>query len=50
MLTRRLRPYPMSIVRAFLWSEVYFVVALSVDLLTGVNYGFLLHKPEARRS
>jgi hypothetical integral membrane protein (TIGR02206 family) len=47
MLTRKLRPYPMSIVRAFLWSEVYFVVALSVDLLTGVNYGFLLHKPEA---
>ncbi len=47
MLTRRLRPYPMSIVRAFAWSEVYFVVALTVDLLTGVNYGFLLHKPEA---
>ena len=47
MLTRRLRPYPMSIVRAFAWSEVYFVVALTVDLLSGVNYGFLLHKPEA---
>ena len=47
MLTRRLRPYPISAVRAFLWAEVYFVVALTVDLLTGVNYGFLLHKPEA---
>ncbi len=47
MLTRQLRPYPMSIVRAFAWSEVYFVVALTVDLLSGVNYGFLLHKPEA---
>jgi hypothetical integral membrane protein (TIGR02206 family) len=47
MLTRRLRPYPISIVRVFLWSEVYFVVAMIVDQLTGVNYGFLLHKPEA---
>ncbi|MEP6809868.1 MAG: TIGR02206 family membrane protein [Chthoniobacterales bacterium] len=47
MLTRQLRPSPRSIVRAFLWSELYFVVALAVDLVTGVNYGFLLHKPEA---
>jgi hypothetical integral membrane protein (TIGR02206 family) len=47
MLTRRCRPYPMSIVRAFLWSEFYFVVTLIVDELTGFNYGFLLHKPEA---
>ena len=47
MLTRRLRPYPFSIVRVFAWSEVYFVCALVVDLLTDVNYGFLLHKPEA---
>jgi hypothetical integral membrane protein (TIGR02206 family) len=46
MLTRRLRPYPISIVRAFAWSELYFVVTLIVDQLTGVNYGFLLHKPE----
>jgi uncharacterized membrane protein YwaF len=30
-----------------LWSEFYFVVTLIVDLLTGFNYGFLLHKPEA---
>ena len=47
MLTRRYRPYPMSIVRAFLWSEFYFVVTLVADALTGFNYGFLLHKPEA---
>ena len=47
MLTRRYRPYPMSIVRVWLWSELYFVVTLIVDELTGVNYGFLLHKPEA---
>jgi hypothetical integral membrane protein (TIGR02206 family) len=47
MLTRRYRPYPMSIVRVFLWSEFYFIVTFVIDKLTGVNYGFLLHKPEA---
>ena len=47
MLTRRYRPYLMSIVRVFLWSELYFVVTLITDKLTGFNYGFLLHKPEA---
>jgi hypothetical integral membrane protein (TIGR02206 family) len=47
MLTQRYRPYPMSIVRVWLWSEFYFVITLVVDELTGVNYGFLLHKPEA---
>ncbi len=47
MLIRRYRPHPMSIVRVWLWSEFYFVVTLIVDELTGVNYGFLLHKPEA---
>ncbi len=47
MLTRRYRPYPMSLVRAWLWSEFYFVVTLIADKLTDFNYGFLLHKPEA---
>src|SRR6266516_1463240 len=47
MLTRRYRPYPLSIVRTFIWSEFYFVVTVIVDGLTGFNYGFLLHKPEA---
>src|SRR5438093_7041979 len=47
MLTRRYRPYPMSIVRAFLWPDFYFVVTFITDKLTGFNYGFLLHKPEA---
>ena len=47
MLTRGYRPYPMSIVRVWLWSEFYFLITLAVDKLTGVNYGFLLHKPEA---
>lgn len=48
MLRHRLRPYPFSIVRAFAWSEFYFICALTVDLLTGLNYGFLLHKPQAQ--
>src|SRR4029077_18031303 len=47
MLTRRYRPYPMSIVRAWLWTAFYFLVALIPVELTGINYGFLLHKPEA---
>src|SRR5947208_10962710 len=38
MLTRRYRPYPLSIVRVWLWSEFYFVVTVIVDELTGVNY------------
>jgi hypothetical integral membrane protein (TIGR02206 family) len=47
MLIRRYRPYPMSIVRVFLWSELYFVITMIADAYTGFNYGFLLHKPEA---
>jgi uncharacterized membrane protein YwaF len=47
MLIRRYRPYPISIVRVWLWSEFYFVVTFATDNLTGVNYGFLLDKPEA---
>ncbi len=47
MLVHRFRPYPVSIIRAFLWSEIYFVVTYTYDRLTGVNFGFLLHKPEA---
>ena len=47
MLTRRYRPRPMSIVRVYLWSELYFVITMVADAYTGFNYGFLLHKPEA---
>ncbi|MDQ6860035.1 MAG: TIGR02206 family membrane protein [Verrucomicrobiota bacterium] len=47
MLTRRIRVYPISILRVFAWSELYFVCAMIVDHFTQVNYGFLLHKPEA---
>jgi hypothetical integral membrane protein (TIGR02206 family) len=45
MIMKRYRPRWISIVRVFAWSELYFVLALTVDLLTGENYGFLLHPP-----
>jgi hypothetical integral membrane protein (TIGR02206 family) len=48
ILRYRLRPYLWSIVRVFLWTELYFVVTLAADSFTGFNYGFLLHKPEAK--
>ncbi len=47
MLIYGFRPEPISLVRTIVWTEVYFLVAYPVDLLTGENYGFLLHKPEA---
>ena len=47
MLIRKYRPHFISIFRVFAWSELYFVVTLMADEFTGVNYGFLLHKPEA---
>ena len=46
MVMRGYRPHFRSIWRTFAWSEVYFVVTLVVDLITGVNYGYLLHKPQ----
>jgi hypothetical integral membrane protein (TIGR02206 family) len=48
MLTRHLRPRAFSIVRVFLWTELYFVITLATDHVTEVNYGFFLHKPEAK--
>src|SRR5205085_2761323 len=47
MLIYGFRPRPNGILRTFAWTEIYFVVAFTIDLLTGENYGFLLHKPEA---
>lgn len=45
MIVKEYRPQWFSIVRVFAWSELYFVFALIVDLLTGENYGYLLHPP-----
>ena len=47
MIMKRFRPHWMSIVRVFAWSELYFVLTITVDLLTGENYGYLLHQPAA---
>lgn len=47
MIVRRFHPTSGSVWRTLAWSQVYLVVTLLVDHLTGVNYGFLLHKPEA---
>src|SRR6195256_6786351 len=47
MLIYGFRPRAVGILRTFAWTELYFVVAFTFDLLTGENYGFLLHKPEA---
>jgi hypothetical integral membrane protein (TIGR02206 family) len=47
MIVKRYRPHWFSIVRVFAWSELYFVLTLAVDLLTGENYGYLMHPPAA---
>jgi hypothetical integral membrane protein (TIGR02206 family) len=47
MIMRGFRPHFSSVWRTFAWSEMYFVITIVVDLITGVNYGYLLHKPEA---
>lgn len=47
MIVRGFRPHFSSIWRTFAWTEVYFVITVVVDLITGENYGYLLRKPEA---
>jgi hypothetical integral membrane protein (TIGR02206 family) len=47
MILRGFRPHLNSVWRTFAWSELYFVMTIVVDVLTGENYGYLLHKPEA---
>jgi hypothetical integral membrane protein (TIGR02206 family) len=45
LIARRFRPTLGSVWRTLAWSELYLFSTLLVDALTGVNYGFLLHKP-----
>jgi hypothetical integral membrane protein (TIGR02206 family) len=48
MLTAHFRPrWPRSIVRIVIASEIYLVTALTVNALTGANYGFLSRKPSS---
>ncbi len=41
----RLRPYPVSIKRVFVWAQIYFVSAFITNLIFNTNYGFLMEKP-----
>lgn len=47
IVARRFRPLFGSVWRTLAWSELYLAATLAVDRLTNVNYGFLLHKPQA---
>ncbi|HEV8578572.1 MAG TPA: TIGR02206 family membrane protein [Thermoanaerobaculia bacterium] len=40
-----MRPYPRSLVRAFLWLQLYAVVTAILNLLLDTNYGYLRRKP-----
>lgn len=45
LLSERCRPWPQSLPRVILCSEIYLVAALLANHLTGANYGFLSAKP-----
>ena len=45
LLAFGLRPQAWSLVRVWLWSQLYLASALVANALTGANYGFLSHKP-----
>ena len=45
LITERCRPWPRSLLRVFVWSEIYVAAALLVNAATGGNYGFLAHRP-----
>ncbi len=41
----RMRPYPKSLIRIFIWSNIYLAAAGITDFLLRTNYGYLRHKP-----
>ncbi len=45
VFAKGMRPVPTSLPRVLLWSELYLFAALTVNALTGENYGFLAHPP-----
>ena len=45
LITERCRPWPRSLLRVFVCSEIYVAAALLVNAATGGNYGFLAHRP-----
>jgi len=47
LIARRFRLTFGSVWRTLAWSQLYLFATIAVDYLTNVNYGFLLHKPQA---
>lgn len=45
LITERCRPWPRSLLRVFVCSEIYVAAALLANAATGGNYGFLSHRP-----
>ena len=45
LITERCRPWPRSLLRVFVFSEIYVAAALLVNAASGGNYGFLAHRP-----
>jgi hypothetical integral membrane protein (TIGR02206 family) len=45
VLGRRMRPVPMSIMRALAWSLLYLVLAMTLNARLGTNFGYLSGKP-----
>jgi hypothetical integral membrane protein (TIGR02206 family) len=45
IITEGCRPWPRSLLRVVICSEIYVAAALLVNWLTGGNYGFLAHRP-----
>ena len=45
LFSERCRPWPRSLLRVLVCSEIYVAVALLVNAATGGNYGFLAHRP-----
>ncbi|MEM6885067.1 MAG: TIGR02206 family membrane protein [Verrucomicrobiota bacterium] len=43
----KFRPQAISILRAFMWIQLYAVVTIVVNLLTDQNYGYLCDKPKS---
>jgi hypothetical integral membrane protein (TIGR02206 family) len=41
-----MRPWPQSLLRAFLWSNVYLLCAALVNYMFDANYGYLCEKPQ----
>jgi len=39
------KPRPGTVIRIFIWNQIYFILALIANFSLGTNFGFLLEKP-----